>query len=263
MLAYDLMTRFLKSLQSIISNKVTIVIQEHICTWFSIETHVDQYGKIFNICCVFDAVINTLYRKDFIFNYTCITEHWKVFVIELQFLMLFSDKRCNETLTACGWLQRERWRWWKAQSCRSGETDARGEWRLLASLDTPPPEYERWTPTQAEQREGKHLAFEKNKLLQDKKMSEHGRETSMCTYPDVCRVQQQISEGSVVFRGENVVLSVNDVQTQRTELLHLHWLPPVVPGQEKVPEEEKRERNLRVSGALSGPLRIDAQYPHF
>lgn len=42
------------------------------------------------------------------------------------------------------------------------------------------------------------------------------------TYPYVSRVQQEISEGSVVFGGEDVVLGVNDVQTQRAKLFYLH-----------------------------------------
>lgn len=64
-------------------------------------------------------------------------------------------------------------------------------------------------------------------------------EQSRRSYPYVSWVQQEISEGSVVFRGENMVLSVNNVQTQRAELFHLHWLPSVLPGLKKVPEEEK------------------------
>lgn len=47
-------------------------------------------------------------------------------------------------------------------------------------------------------------------------------ESRICTYPDVGRVQQQISEGGVMFRGENMVLCVNYVQAQRAKLLHLH-----------------------------------------
>lgn len=64
-------------------------------------------------------------------------------------------------------------------------------------------------------------------------------EQSRSTHLDISRVQQQISERSVVFGGEDVVLGVNDVQTQRAELINLHRLPPVLPGLQKVPAQEK------------------------
>lgn len=36
-----------------------------------------------------------------------------------------------------------------------------------------------------------------------------------------------------------MVLGVNDVQTQRAEIINLHRLPPVLPGLQKVPAQEK------------------------
>lgn len=41
-----------------------------------------------------------------------------------------------------------------------------------------------------------------------------------------------------MFGGEDMVLSVNDVQTERAELFYLHRLPSIFSGLEKVPEEE-------------------------
>ena len=57
-------------------------------------------------------------------------------------------------------------------------------------------------------------------------------------YLNIRRVQQQISEGSVVFGGENMVLCIDNVQTQRAKLFYLHGLPAVLPGLQKVPEEK-------------------------
>lgn len=48
-----------------------------------------------------------------------------------------------------------------------------------------------------------------------------------------------------MFGGEDVVLSVNDVQTQRAELFYLHCLPSVFPWLEKVPEEETAQNIIR------------------
>lgn len=62
----------------------------------------------------------------------------------------------------------------------------------------------------------------------------------MCAHRYIGRLQQQVSEGRVVFGGEDVVLGVDDVQTQRAELLYLHRLPPVLPGLQEVPGEEQR-----------------------
>lgn len=59
------------------------------------------------------------------------------------------------------------------------------------------------------------------------------------TNPDVGRVQQQISEGRVVFGGKDVVLGVNNVEAQRAELLHLHRLASVLPGLQEVPAESQ------------------------
>lgn len=53
----------------------------------------------------------------------------------------------------------------------------------------------------------------------------------------VGRVQQQVSEGVVVFGGKDVVLGVNDVQAQRAQVLHLYRLPAILPGLQKVPEK--------------------------
>lgn len=64
-------------------------------------------------------------------------------------------------------------------------------------------------------------------------------ERPQTTNPNVGRVQQQISEGRVVFGGEDVVLGVNNVQAQRAELLHLHRLPSVLSGLQVVPAEER------------------------
>lgn len=45
--------------------------------------------------------------------------------------------------------------------------------------------------------------------------------------------------------GEDVVLGVNNVEAQRTKLLHLHRLPPVLSGLQVVParEIEKGKKN--------------------
>lgn len=53
-------------------------------------------------------------------------------------------------------------------------------------------------------------------------MRNGGQKGDTCMHLDISRVQQQISEGGVVFGGEDVILGVNDVQTQRAEVFHLH-----------------------------------------
>ena len=84
------------------------------------------------------------------------------------------------------------------------------------------------------------------------------QETLVYTHLYISGVQQQISEGGVVFGGEHVVLGVNDVQTQRAKLFHLHRLPSVLPGLKKVPEGENIQK-IRPTVLLTDGIVMDGR----